>query len=261
MRKSLIEYADDRGDLVQRKSPILYNAIDSNFLTTNFFYQSFIVNEANNYDQLKRVYHYIREGQFIRYWKDEGFDVESCNWTEPRTCSRDNSMGAFCCLVELKDTKMIRHMAWRILKRGSFFGNDWTVKGKQKMVGDHCLAEWAVISRGLLKSNWILYPLYYLLDILFLFNVIIYIVHNFFDLTYNSPLFHMMSQVECINKNRSTLFGKLSKWLLYNFLPNNKEYKHEESVVTQIMEYSRSSYDPPIYTATIDLMKRYRGGK
>lgn len=255
------DFADEKGCLVQKHSSSKYNAIDSNFLTTNFLYQEYICDPGNIFS-LKKVYCFInKESQFTRYWKDEGFDTESSNWTEQRTVSRDNSMGAFCCLVELEDTVMVRYMAMKIIKRKSFFQNVWSVKGIEK-TPDYCIAEWSVILRGIFdkKNSWKLYVLYYLFDFLFLLSTVIYIVKNYTDNNYNSPLFHMVSQVECINRRCSTFWGKISKWLMYNFIPGNKIYTHSEPVVSQVLEYSRAHYDPPVYEVTEKILRKYRNG-
>jgi len=260
MNKKLLDYADEKGCLVQKYSNGQYNAIDSSFLTTNYLYQSYICDPGSDAG-LKKAHTFLSsENELTRYWKNEGFNVESRRWIDPDTCSRDNSMGVLCCLVEMNHYGNVRLIASDILGRYSFFQNIITVKGKDKRFSDFCIAEWAVIFRGVMpkKISWLLYPLYYLFDLLTLVSVLVYVLHNLYDNNYNSPLFHLISQVECINRNRSTIFGKVARFMLYNFTPMNKDYDDFEPVVSQLKEYSRSEYDPPIYEVTARLLKKYR---
>ena len=255
MRKKLIDFTDEKGCLVQKHLNGVYNAIDSNYLTTNYLYQDYVAGNANILS-LGKCFEFLDDkNNIIRYWENKDMDSESRLWSDSRTVSRDNSMGIICCLVELQEKEIIRKLAKDILKRKSFFQNVLTVKGVEN-IPDYCIAEWAVILRGL--GTKMLYPLYYGFDFLFMLSTVIYIIKNKTDNNYNSPLFHMVSQVECINRNSSTFFGKISKWLMYNHIPGNKIYTDKEPVISQLMEYSRMHYDPPIYNATIDLLKRYR---
>jgi hypothetical protein len=256
IRKNLLDYVDSQGCIIQ-KSKNKFNAIDSNFLTTNYLYQEYLA-EGGSKSGLNLVYNFIGYGKLIRYWRDSvHYDSEGSFWTNPKTVSRDNSMGALCCLVELNDTKFMRNFAWDLLKRFSFFQNTHTVKGVKKTLPDYCIAEWAIVLRGITKSK-LMYPLLMFFDLLMFINVLFYVVKNWHDNDYNSPLFHLVSQVECINRHNPTPFGMLSRWTLYHLVPVNEKYDHSEPIITQLMEYSRMDYDPPIYKATEKILKRYR---
>lgn len=260
MNKDVRDYSDKSGNLIQKYANGRYNAVDSSFLTTNYFYQSYIANN-DSYTALTRAYNFIENNKFIRYKHNESFNLESRMWNDPRTCSRDNSMGVICCLVEMNHTKHLRLFAKDIIKRGMLFQNTLDTKGSEKNYpADYCIAEWAVLYRGVVGEKYraLHYPILLMLDILFLLSVIIHLITNWFEKDYNSPLFHLVSQVECVNRNTSTFGGKLARVLLYNCTPHCPGYEHEEAVVSQLMEYSRMDYDPPIYDITAKVIRKYR---
>lgn len=230
--------------LVQQKNTS-YNAIDSCFLTCNYLYQSYIAG-IDQKSALKLCYSFLdKDGNIIRYPKSEDFNTESKLWPDHRTVSRDNAMGILSVLAELKDKKAVRYIAKGIIKRWSFFQNIHNVKG-EKNTPDYCIAEWAIILRGAFPT-WFMYPIFAMLDCLMVLNSIVYVLHCRYDKKYNSPLFHMISQVFCITRNYPTMFGRIAKWILFTFTPHSPGFSHKNALVSQIMEYSRMYYDPPIY--------------
>ena len=233
-----------RSGLIVQDKGDKYNAIDSCFLTCNYYYQSYVAG-VDQKGVLNKCYEFLINGKVVRYPHNESFDVESRIWNDHRTVSRDNAMGLLCVLTELKDKKAARIIAKDILSRKSFFQNIRNVKG-EKNTPDYCIAEWAIVLRGAFPSKW-MYPVFAVLDCLMVLNSVVYVLHCRYDKKYNSPLFHMISQVLCITRNFPTLPGRIAKWILFSWTPHSPGFSHENALVSQIMEYSRMDYDPPVY--------------
>lgn len=256
--KKILDYSVNGGYLVQKYSSGRFNAVDSAYLTTNYIYQNYIGGK-DHINGLNLAYAFIDENfMFRRFPISHDQDSESRNWSNTNNCSRDNSMGTICCLTELGDHIAMKKVAKNIFKNKSFFQNTHTVKGiKKEVPPDFCIAEWSVIYRGMLKEEnrkWH-YPVLLVLDLLMLINILIYIIKNWFDKTYNSPLFHMISTILCITRNSGTFVGAISKWMLFNLLPQCPGYEDDSPVISQLMEYSRMNYDPPICESTRGVLK------
>ena len=267
--KHISEFTDGQHLIIQPKGTF-FNAIDSNFLTTNTIAQEVMTRgEVNIFDKGKYrgvlSEFWDEECYLVRYPKSFSNDVESRNWSNHKTVSRDNSIGALiaCNLLEMQN--YCKLFALDTLWRCSFFQNTHTVKMEKKFLPDFCgFGSWAIILRAAGFKGLLSYPIYLFLDIFLLISTLFFVVKNkYFDNDYNSPLYHMVTAAYFCYLKSPTIFSKANKWVLVNWCPENKAF-HEEGmhpIESQLREYSRKDYDPPIYNTTRRLMRRFKDAR
>lgn len=277
--KQLNDFRIKTDYLCQVKGAGRYNAIDANFLTCNFEVQKFFATGKKPLRN-EHIKAFSKLGSIVRFPFKHYQDEESRLWDDPRTVSRDNSLG---CLIALNllcgkyGLSECRAFALKTIKRWSFFQNTHTVKGNKKLLPDWCGPDsWAVLLRACFEPGnskalgLMLMPL----DLMFTVNIMVFLVHCFFVRDYNSPLFHMISTVYFCNHSHGNIVTRFNKWLLLTKTPVNKEYsiksgyfrrewkegfnKKYGGVISQLGEYSRASYDPPIYDVTWRLLSGER---
>lgn len=253
--KMMKDYTLDNKCIVQTKKPF-FNAVDSNFLTCNTYYiQS---NHLNlSIEEIGAITKFAKKNKIVRYPNNSTHSSESLYWANPKTVSRDNSIGFLIATSEiLKDYSFCIRFCIDTLLRLSFFQNTHTVNMKRKFLPDFCgLGCWSILLRTTnLFRSFIFTPAFMILDVFYMFSIITFIIRNkYFDNDYNSPLYHMISSViymAKVNRNPVSIFNK---WLLLTKCPFNKKYPRSAyfgitGVESQLMEYSRAHYDPPIYT-------------
>lgn len=239
------------GYIVQMRRDKSYNAIDSNFLTTNTYYlQSLYGGFDRSY--ISTILKYSQNGQFLRFPYSLPAGSESIHWNDPRTVSRDNSIGCLIALSELcgaDGVKECRSFAWNMIKRLSFFQNTHDVKLNKKLLPDFCTpGTWGIILRSTkLFTSRLWLPMYLVLDSFYTLTLISFIIKCRRDNNYNSPLYHMVSSVYFMDAAHWNVVSNFNKWLLLNKVPMNKNYPGIDSIWSQLREYSRMDYDPPIY--------------
>lgn len=248
--KNIKDYKDDRQRIIQSDG----NCIDSAFLTCNYYYQSKL--EYGNYMALEFVNHDMK---FIRYPISNMSSDEAKYWSDPRTVSRDNSIGTYICLAEIGFYDYCRTFAFSCLMRCNFYQNTHTVKMEKKLVPDFVgISGWSILLRGLMKRSWLLYPLIMFCDVFLLLSFIFFILKNkYIDPDYNSPLFHMVSTAKFCAEKTPTIFSIAARYILYKFCPVHEQFEGFSGVSSQLREYSRYHFDPPIYEVSDRLEMKY----
>ncbi len=266
--KKLDDYVVDYNLIIQKKKDF-FNAIDSNFLTTNTIAQEIMndwISPSDNEEvfigRLQAVGRFWNgDKQILRFPISYSNNVESRNWDDPRTVSRDNSLGCLVASALVGRRKSNKQFAIDTIKRFSFFQNTHTVKMEKKIVPDFAgPGSWSVILRATGGARGFLYyPIYLFFDLFLLISTLFFVLKNkFYDNDYNSPLYHMVTTAFYCSLDQPTLFSRLNRWVLVKFCPVNKKFDNgEHPIITQLMEYSRMYYDPPIYETTKKLLKRY----
>ena len=93
--KKFTDFIIEGGYVVQTKKPY-FNAIDSNFLTTNgLFLLSLVQNnfkEKITKENIETILNFSKDGSFVRFpFSVTGIgSSESKHWDNPKTVSRDN---------------------------------------------------------------------------------------------------------------------------------------------------------------------------
>lgn len=260
--KRIEDYFDDKGFIVQRHG-IYFNAIDANFLNTNYYYQKLQYDKSPD-TVLKAIEVFEifqkRPGIIKRYYTRETpkgtkapHSMEQLLWYDSRTVSRDNSMGWIVLAGYLNERESVKIFAKRCLKRFSFFQNTRTVRGEKKIVPDFCsFAEWATIIRACYEKPF--YPLLLFLDLFFLLDIVIKVIKSNYS-NDNSTVFHTVS---CLyqKKDISTFLSNWATILYFNFLVKPKGYENEMPIVANLKQYSDYKYDPPIYEVTEELIRK-----
>lgn len=266
--KNINNFMDYRGFLVQKKpGGHKYNAVDSNFLNTNWAFQSLLVEDSKqkrvDADLILKTYRTM-PGVLRRYWKNDRNvhnNEESVIWTDPRTVSRDNSIGYICLAGYMGHYKSMRSFAWGVLKRGSFFQNTRTTKGKPKLVPDFCgLTQWSTLLRACFKPGVLvaLYPVLLFLDVFFMLSLIFDVLRSKFKPNHCSTVFHTVSAIMQKRVTLPTPFSALGGWVYFKFLSKPDGYiMDEHAVISCLRYYSRASYDPPIYNVTKRLIEEW----
>jgi hypothetical protein len=255
--KKLERFIDDYTFLVQ-KTPDHFNAVDSNFLTTNALYQK-LASEDNEWvngnkcttTAILALYRFFTNGKIRRYHSIQDSE-EGRLWTDPRTVSRDNSIGYIILAGFMGETNRVKKIALDILKRGSFFQNTHTTKGKRKFLPDFCgLSTWSIIYRALFQKKSLVLFLY-LLDFFWLLHLIVHVLKSHTKYFQTSTVFHQVSALIQTKLTKETLFSKLGFSFYFLFHRSFKDYFEEgdNGVISALRYYSRAKYDPPIYDIT-----------
>lgn len=276
--KKLDNFRDVKGYLVYKKhaSAERYNAIDSNFLNSNTFYQQLLTKESHHVRYAAN--RFIKEFQHApgilrRYYKndrdvqinDQELNDECPYWMQPETVSRDNSMGFIVLAGYLGRYDVVRKFAVYTLKRGSFFQNVKTNKWEDKLVPDFCgLSQWATILRSCFGKKALigLFPVLCVLDFFFMLALIwdvLYFRVNHHDY---STVFHTLSAVMQKKMTVQTPFSAIGCYVYLNYLPAPTDYNPKKAddhrIVACLKYYSNASYEPPIYDVSGAMLKRFK---
>ena len=263
--KNINDFKDFKGFLVQKKyaSAVKYNAVDSNFLNSNYLYQKLLVepDQKTRDHAHKFIKMYQNQlGTLRRYYKTESMreDGEDQLWTNPNTVSRDNSMGFIVLAGYLDRRDVVRQFAINTIKRGSFFQNKITNKGEKKIVPDFCgPSQWSTIVRSCFKDNILLflYPLLLVLDFFFMLSLIWDVLYSYYHPKETSTVFHTVSAIYQKKFTLQTPFSMIGSYIYMGYRCPIKEYQGHR-IVTCLKYYSRVSYDPPIYEQTRVLINK-----
>lgn len=257
-------FADETGFLVQKHNDKI-NAVDSNFLTTNALYQASVSGDDKWLDSLSvkacsilAIHRFMKDGKLIRYQKN--IDTEEGKlWTDPRTVSRDNSLGYIILAGHLGESNRLKSYALDILKRGSFFQNTHTTKGERKFLPDFCgPGAWSIILRAIFQnrtSKLILYPL----DFFWSLSLILHVLKSHTKYFQTSTCFHEVSAIIQSKLTVQTLFSRIGSHVYLNYRKKFDEpYYDDNGVVSALKYYSRAKYDPPIYEITKNALKEIK---
>jgi len=259
--KYMDNYLDSSGFICQRDNKS-ENYIDSNFLTSNYLYQSMYLDaksfvkgvSLDHQGHLFNKYYTTSSGKLMRYHKNFDYlksanKLEYSRYTDYNTVSRDNSMGHIILRAKLGCYAQNRQFLYDIIKRGFTFQNKITVKGEPKFIADLCGPEHLAT---ILRSCWspdklkYLYPLFLVLDLFFLLSILVHVIRSYYDSYYCSTVFHTMSAMLQFKETLQTPISKLST-LLFFLRKKPTGYESYGTLESCLRRYSRSSFDPPIY--------------
>jgi hypothetical protein len=262
--KKLDRFMDDLGFLVQ-KTPDHFNAVDSNFLTTNSVYQK-LVSGDNTWNSTMSasavsalaMYRFMKDGKLRRYHSIQDTE-EGRLWTDSRTVSRDNSIGYIILAGFLGEKERVKQITKDILKRGSFFQNTHTTKGKRKFLPDFCgLSTWSIIYRALFQKKSLVLFLF-LLDFFWLLHLIVHVIKSHTKYFQTSTVYHQVSALIQTKLTKETVFSRLGFSFYFRFhrIFNDFQEEGDNGVISALRYYSRAKYDPPIYDITKKVLDKF----